>query len=47
MHIKCFGDAHDVQCVMGVTGRNETVKAAGASAIPTHGTTANASRTTA
>ena len=25
MHIKCFGDSHDVYSVMGVVGRNETV----------------------
>ena len=33
MHIKCFGDAHDVQRVIGVTGHNKTVKAAEAFAI--------------
>ena len=33
--------AHDVQYVMGLTGLNEAVKAAEASAIPNHGTNAN------
>ena len=47
MHIKGFGEAHDVWSVMGVVGRNETVKALEAFAIPTHGTSANPGGTTA
>ena len=47
MHIKCFGDAHDVYLVTGVAGWNETVKAAEASTVPTHGTSGNPSGTTA